>query len=322
MAYRLARPGSLLPLARGVGTVAIEVGDQGTVDRLRAVDQLRGLTRAQLEQVAELAERVQVEKGEVLAREGRIGREFFMIISGTVAVTQGGRHVDTLGPGSFFGEVIATNLGPRHATVTALSEVDVLIIGPREFATMFEIPGFRDAMPMAIVTSRSLTPTFAPEEGMTENGGAPTMVIERLHGVPWFAACTDEQLAEIARLAERLQIQNGEVILREGRLGREFYIILEGTVVVTRAEKVVNEWGPGDYFGELAAIEAAPRSATVTATSDLDVLIVGPRELEAMMELPGFRNALLIGMSRRIREADDKLAALAETEEKQEPSGS
>ena len=104
--------------------------------------------------------------------------------------------------------------------------------------------------------------------------------------------------------------------------GGELFIILEGTVVVTRAGRVVNEWGPGDYFGELAAIEAAPRSATVTATSDLDVLIVGPREFEAMMEIPGFRNALLIGMSRRIREADDKLAALAETEEEQEPSGS
>jgi CRP-like cAMP-binding protein len=305
--------------------VAIEVGHEATVDRLRAVDQLRGLTRAQLEEVAGLAERVQVDKGEVLAREGRIGREFFLILSGKVAVTQGGVHVDTLGPGSVFGEVIATKLGPRHATVTALSAVDALIIGPREFAAMVEIPGFRDAMPMSIATSRSLTPTFAPEEGATEDtedGGPLTVVVERLQGVPWFAACSNEQLAEMARLAERLHVQQGEVILREGRLGRELYIILEGTVVVTRAGRIVNEWGPGDYFGELAAIEAAPRSATVTATSDLEVLIVGPRELEAMMEIPGFRNALLLGMSRRIREADDKLAAIAEQEDEEDPSSS
>jgi len=132
---------------------------------------------------------------------------------------------------------------------------------------------------------------------------------ERLQGVPWFAACTEEQLFEMARIAERLRIQAGEVILREGRLGRELFVILEGTATVTREERVVNILHAGDYFGELAAIEAVPRSATVHATTDLDVLIVGPREFETMMEIPGFRNALLSGMSRRIREADDRLAA-------------
>jgi CRP-like cAMP-binding protein len=145
-----------------------------------------------------------------------------------------------------------------------------------------------------------------------QDGGAPAVVASRLQAVPWFAACTEDQLTEIARIAERLHVQEGEVILREGRLGRELFIILEGTVVVTRAGRVVNEWGPGGYFGELAAIEAAPRSATVTATSDLDVLIVGPREFDAMMDVPGFRNALLVGMSRRIRESDDKLAEIAD----------
>jgi CRP-like cAMP-binding protein len=135
---------------------------------------------------------------------------------------------------------------------------------------------------------------------------------ELLQGVPWFAACTEDQLFEMTRIAERLRIQAGEVILREGRLGRELFVILEGTATVTRDERVVNILHAGDYFGELAAIEAAPRSATVHATTDLDVLIVGPREFETMMEIPGFRNALLSGMSRRIREADDRLAAYEE----------
>ena len=122
------------------------LGRQATVDRLQAVDQLRDCTRAQLEEVARLAERVQVGEGEVLTREGRIGREFFLILSGTVGVTQKGRRVNTLGPGDFFGELAALNPGPRNATVTALSDVDVLIIGPREFAAMADIPGFRDAL--------------------------------------------------------------------------------------------------------------------------------------------------------------------------------
>ena len=116
------------------------------MERLKAVDQLRDCTEAQLEEVARLADRMQVGEGEILTREGRIGREFFLILSGTVAVTQKGRRVNTLGPGDFFGELAALDPGPRTATVTALSDLEVLIIGPREFAAMADIPGFRDAL--------------------------------------------------------------------------------------------------------------------------------------------------------------------------------
>jgi CRP/FNR family transcriptional regulator, cyclic AMP receptor protein len=151
-----------------------------------------------------------------------------------------------------------------------------------------------------------------------ESGGEGAADQSRLRGVPWFAACTDEQLADIARHAERLDIQAGEVIVREGRRGRELFIVLEGTATVTRAGRVVNVLGAGDHFGELAAIEDQPRTATVTATTDLKVLIIGPRELNALMEIPGFRNALLRGMSKRIREADDRLAAYADREREAE----
>ena len=121
-------------------------GGPSTVERLKAVDQLRDCTEAQLEEVARLADRMHVGEGEVLTREGRIGREFFLILSGTVAVTQKGRQVNTLGPGDFFGELAALDPGPRTATVTAQSDIEVLIIGPREFAAMADIPGFRDAL--------------------------------------------------------------------------------------------------------------------------------------------------------------------------------
>jgi CRP-like cAMP-binding protein len=121
-------------------------GSQATIERLKAVDQLRDCTEAQLVAVARLAERIQVGEGEILVREGRIGREFFLILDGIVAVTQKGRRVNTLGPGDFFGELAALDPGPRNATVSALSDLDVLIIGPREFAAMADIPGFRDAL--------------------------------------------------------------------------------------------------------------------------------------------------------------------------------
>jgi CRP/FNR family cyclic AMP-dependent transcriptional regulator len=126
--------------------VVATMGLEATVDRLQGVDLLRNCTHGQLQEVALLAERVQVAEGEVLAREGRIGREFFLILSGSVAVTQMGRRVNTLGPGDFFGELAAMDPGPRNATVTALTDLDVLIIGPRELSAMSDIPGFRGAL--------------------------------------------------------------------------------------------------------------------------------------------------------------------------------
>jgi CRP-like cAMP-binding protein len=142
-----------------------------------------------------------------------------------------------------------------------------------------------------------------------ENGRA---LSEGLHRVPWFAGCTDTELAEVAGLCERLTVDSGEVILREGRLGRELFVIVTGTATVTRDGVAVNVLGPGDYFGELAAIEAAPRSATVIATSALEVLVIGPREFDAIMSIASIRNALLRGMGRRIKEADERLAAYEE----------
>jgi CRP/FNR family cyclic AMP-dependent transcriptional regulator len=159
--------------------VASTMGTEATVDRLQAVDLLRDCTHAQLEEVARLAERVQVGDGEVLAREGRIGREFFLILSGSVEVTQRGRRVNTLGPGDFFGELAAMDPGPRNATVTALTDLDVLIIGPREFSAMAAIPGFRDALfrsmasRLRAVDARLAATLAAPEPGPVQAEAFP-----------------------------------------------------------------------------------------------------------------------------------------------------
>jgi len=99
------------------------------------------------------------------------------------------------------------------------------------------------------------------------------------------------------------------MLTREGRIGREFFLILSGTVAVTQKGRRVNTLGPGDFFGELAALDPGPRTATVTALSDLEVLIIGPREFAAMAEIPGFRDALFKSMAGRLRDVDAQLAA-------------
>jgi CRP/FNR family transcriptional regulator, cyclic AMP receptor protein len=139
--------------------------------------------------------------------------------------------------------------------------------------------------------------------------------VDRLQAVGLLRNCTLEQLEEVARLAERVQVAEGEALAREGRIGREFFLILSGSVAVTQMGRRVNTMGPGDFFGELAAMDPGPRNATVTALSDLDVLIIGPRELSAMSDIPGFRGALFRSMASRLREVEARLAALLDAQD-------
>ena len=136
--------------------------------------------------------------------------------------------------------------------------------------------------------------------------------VDRLQGVDLLRGCTHTQLQEVARLAERVQVGEGEVLAREDRIGREFFLILSGSVAVTQTGQQVNTLASGDFFGELAAMDPGPRNATVTALTDLDVLIIGPRELSAMSAIPGFREALFRSMAQRLRAAEARLAAALE----------
>jgi CRP-like cAMP-binding protein len=113
----------------------------------------------------------------------------------------------------------------------------------------------------------------------------------------------------VARLAEHIKVERGQVLLTEGQAGREFFLILAGTVEVTQTGQRVNTLGPCDFFGELAALNRGTRNATVTAVSDLELLVIGPREFNAMAQIPEFRDALLKRMANRLRVADASLAA-------------
>jgi CRP/FNR family transcriptional regulator, cyclic AMP receptor protein len=91
----------------------------------------------------------------------------------------------------------------------------------------------------------------------------------------------------------------------EGRVGYEFYVIIDGKATVTRAGKQIAVLGAGDSFGELSLLDRAPRNATVTAETDVDTLILGQREFSALLDLvPTMAHKLLIGLARRIHDVD------------------
>jgi CRP-like cAMP-binding protein len=108
--------------------------------------------------------------------------------------------------------------------------------------------------------------------------------IELLKRVPLFAGCSKSELRELAKSADELDIREGTVLTREGRPGREFFVLIDGTARVTKAEKKIADLGAGDWFGEIALITNSPRTATVTATSPGDVLVITDRRFHSVVE--------------------------------------
>jgi CRP/FNR family transcriptional regulator, cyclic AMP receptor protein len=108
--------------------------------------------------------------------------------------------------------------------------------------------------------------------------------IELLKRVPLFAGCSKSELRELAKSADELDIREGTVLTREGRPAREFFVLIDGTARVTKDGKTIADLGAGDWFGEIALITNRPRTATVTATSAVDVLVITDRRFRSVVE--------------------------------------
>lgn len=96
--------------------------------------------------------------------------------------------------------------------------------------------------------------------------GAP---IESLRRVPLFADLGVRDLQQIARLFKARRFLEGETVIKEGSGGAAFFVIESGEATVFVSGKRKSTLKPGDYFGEIALIDAGTRTATVTAASEL-----------------------------------------------------
>ncbi len=131
--------------------------------------------------------------------------------------------------------------------------------------------------------------------------------VERLQEVALFSACTDRELAPVVRAMDEVSVGAGKEIVAQGTAGHEFYLIVSGGATVSRDGVAVAELGPGQYFGEMALLDGAPRNATVTATEPTDLLVLGQREFAAVLDSsPGVARKLLTHMAARLRGADQQ----------------
>ena len=94
----------------------------------------------------------------------------------------------------------------------------------------------------------------------------------RLKAIPLFEKFSDEELRQIAPFAEEAHAEPGSVLVREGDYSYQFVAIENGTARVTRDGETVAELSPGDFFGEIGLLEKSLRTATVEATSPMDLI--------------------------------------------------
>ncbi|HEY7730698.1 MAG TPA: cyclic nucleotide-binding domain-containing protein [Gaiellaceae bacterium] len=107
---------------------------------------------------------------------------------------------------------------------------------------------------------------------------------ELIKRVPLFAECTRAELIELAISADEREAPESEGLTVTGRRGGEFFILVEGTVAVRRGRKLLAELGPGDWFGEIAILTYQPRTATVTTTSPVRLLVLSDRAFRQVVE--------------------------------------
>lgn len=132
--------------------------------------------------------------------------------------------------------------------------------------------------------------------------------IDHLATVSLFALCSRADLAKIARVTDEVRVDAGRVLMTEGEPGHEAFVIVDGTATVTRGGEVLATVGPGAVVGEMALVDRAPRNATVTADTTMDLLVLGKREFSGLLdEAPDFRSSILAALADRVRQKDLEL---------------
>lgn len=139
---------------------------------------------------------------------------------------------------------------------------------------------------------------------------------EAFKKVPLFEGLDDATLRGIANLAEIRDLKTGQVLLRQGETGDEFFVIQKGSLRLSAradgSELTLGVLGPGEYLGEMSLIDQFPRSATAVALEGTSVLALGRAAFcSLVVEKPDLAQALLKGLARRLRKTNQDAAAIA-----------
>ena len=116
----------------------MQLGHNSKIDLIKRVPLFSSASKHELEEIASLADEIDLPAGRAVITEGETGREFFVLVEGTADVERGGKKVASIGPGDFFGEIALIAKTPRNATITTTSPVRALVITDRAFKQLLD----------------------------------------------------------------------------------------------------------------------------------------------------------------------------------------
>lgn len=132
--------------------------------------------------------------------------------------------------------------------------------------------------------------------------------LQHLAEIPLLSALNKKDLQRIARASNEVTVPAGSILVDQGDMGREAFVLVEGTATVSRNGRKVGTVGPGDAVGELSLLDHGPRTARVVADTDLTALVLSAREFAGVIEeVPGLAHKLLAQLAARVRELDRKI---------------
>jgi CRP/FNR family transcriptional regulator, cyclic AMP receptor protein len=127
-------------------------------------------------------------------------------------------------------------------------------------------------------------------------------IVELLRSVPLFSSLSDHDLTQVADRMKEVHFSEGTAVAKQGETGVGFHLVVDGTAEVSKDGATLTELGRGGYFGEIGLIDGGPRSATVTATTDLNTVSLVGWDFTPLLDNPSFTKGLLMGLCRIARQ--------------------
>jgi CRP/FNR family cyclic AMP-dependent transcriptional regulator len=132
--------------------------------------------------------------------------------------------------------------------------------------------------------------------------------LKHLAEIPMFSSLSQKDLGRIAKASNEVTVPAGTLLVDQGDAGRDAYVLIEGSATVKRNGRKVATLHSGDSIGELALLDHGPRTASVTADTEVTALVLTPRELSGLLdEVPGLAHKLLAQLASRVRDLDRQI---------------